>query len=94
MEAVHRKGHSITPGCPRDTQHGERQNVKGVPFHPRRTDALPGKAIQVDGGSEFYAGFEDACREKSIKLYFLPPKSSRLNGHVERAKGSIQQAES
>lgn len=46
---------------------------------------FPVKAIQVDGGSEFYAEFEDACREKGIKLYVLPPKSPRLNGHVERA---------
>lgn len=46
---------------------------------------FPVKAIQVDGGSEFYAEFEDACKEKSIKLYVLPPKSPKLNGHVERA---------
>jgi len=43
------------------------------------------KAIQVDGGSEFYAEFEDACKEKNIRLYVLPPKSPKLNGHVERA---------
>lgn len=46
---------------------------------------FPVKAIQVDGGSEFYAEFEDACKEKNITLYVLPPKSPKLNGHVERA---------
>lgn len=43
------------------------------------------KAIQVDGGSEFYADFETACKERDIKLFVLPPKSPKLNGCVERA---------
>jgi transposase InsO family protein len=46
---------------------------------------FPVKAIQVDGGSEFFAEFENACKEKDIQLYVLPPKSPKLNGHVERA---------
>lgn len=43
------------------------------------------KAIQVDGGSEFYADFENACKAYKIKLFVLPPKSPKLNGSVERA---------
>lgn len=43
------------------------------------------KAIQVDGGSEFMAGFEQACRERGIRLFVLPPRSPKLNGCVERA---------
>jgi len=43
------------------------------------------RAIQVDGGSEFYADFETACKAKDIKLFVLPPKSPKLNGAVERA---------
>ena len=43
------------------------------------------KAIQVDGGSEFYCDFEDACKAEKIKLFVLPPKSPKLNGSVERA---------
>lgn len=43
------------------------------------------KAIQVDGGSEFYADFETACKKRDIKLFVLPPKSPKLNGCVERA---------
>jgi putative transposase len=45
---------------------------------------FPIKAIQVDGGSEFKAGFEAACRERSIQLFVLPPSSPKLNGCVER----------
>lgn len=44
------------------------------------------KAIQIDNGSEFMAEFEDACRERDIKLYVLPPRSPKLNGTVERAQ--------
>jgi transposase InsO family protein len=46
---------------------------------------FPIRAIQVDGGSEFYAEFEEACKDLGIKLYVLPPKSPKLNGSVERA---------
>jgi transposase InsO family protein len=43
------------------------------------------KAIQVDGGSEFMAEFEEACAEHGIALFVLPPRSPKLNGRVERA---------
>ena len=43
------------------------------------------KAIQVDGGSEFEALFEEECQERGIKLFVLPPRSPKLNGGVERA---------
>ncbi len=43
------------------------------------------KAIQVDGGSEFMAEFEEECRVRGIHLFVLPPRSPKLNGHVERA---------
>lgn len=46
---------------------------------------FPIKAIQVDGGSEFYAEFEEACKQKGIRLFVLPPKSPKLNGCVERS---------
>lgn len=46
---------------------------------------VPIRAIQVDGGSEFMAGFETACQEQGIPLFVLPPRSPKLNGHVERA---------
>lgn len=43
------------------------------------------KAIQVDGGSEYRAGFEEACHRLGVKLFVLPPHSPKLNGRVERA---------
>ena len=45
----------------------------------------PAKAIQVDGGSEFMAGFEQAGQQRGIRLFVLPPRSPKLNGSVERA---------
>jgi len=46
---------------------------------------FPVQAIQVDGGSEFMAAFEAACQAREIALFVLPPRSPKLNGHVERA---------
>ena len=46
---------------------------------------FPLKAIQVDGGSEFEAIFEEECQKREIKLFVLPPRSPKLNGGVERA---------
>jgi transposase InsO family protein len=47
---------------------------------------FPLKAVQVDGGGEFQAAFEQVCQELGIKLFVLPPRSPKLNGHVERAQ--------
>ena len=47
---------------------------------------FPIKAIQVDGGSEFQAAFEEACQQRGIRLFVLPPRSPKLNGCVERAQ--------
>jgi transposase InsO family protein len=46
---------------------------------------FPLRALQVDGGSEFAAVFEDACRQRGLRLFVLPPRSPKLNGQVERA---------
>jgi len=46
------------------------------------------KAIQVDGGSEFMAGFEAECERRKIELFVLPPRSPKLNGGVERCNGA------
>lgn len=46
---------------------------------------FPVKAIQVDGGPEFQSLFEQACQERNIRLFVLPPRSPKLNGGVERA---------
>ncbi len=44
------------------------------------------KAIQVDGGSEYMADFEQACKLHNLLLFALPPRSPKLNGQVERAQ--------
>lgn len=43
------------------------------------------RAIQVDGGSEFMAEFEQRCQSRGLCLFVLPPRSPKLNGAVERA---------
>ncbi len=48
----------------------------------------PVKAIQIDGGSEFMAGFEQACADRKLPLYVLPPRSPKLNGAVERCNAA------
>ncbi|MFA5066353.1 MAG: integrase core domain-containing protein [Dehalococcoidia bacterium] len=47
---------------------------------------FPIKAIQVDGGPEFQDFFEETCKKHGINLFVLPPRSTKLNGHVERAQ--------
>jgi len=51
-----------------------------------RESPYPIKAIQVDGGSEFAVEFEQACKNRDIRLFELPPRSPKLNGRVERAQ--------
>ncbi|MFZ0560699.1 MAG: integrase core domain-containing protein [Terriglobales bacterium] len=46
---------------------------------------FPIRAVQVDGGSEFAAEFEQACQRRGLHLFVLPPRSPKLNGAVERA---------
>lgn len=56
-----------------------------------RTSPFKIKAIQVDGGSEFYKEFEMACKESGILLFCLPPRSPRLNGAVERVNRTYKE---
>ncbi len=42
------------------------------------------RAIQVDGGAEFMAEFEERCAHYGIPVFVLPPRSPRLNGCVEQ----------
>jgi putative transposase len=42
-------------------------------------------SIQVDGGSEFMADFEETCEELNIPLIVLPPAKPQYNGGVERS---------
>ena len=51
----------------------------------RKRMPFPVRAIQVDGGSEFKAVFEAECQKRRIRLFQLPPRSPKLNAHVERS---------
>jgi transposase InsO family protein len=46
---------------------------------------FPLRALQVDGGSEFAAEFEQACQARRLPLFVLPRCSPTLNGPVECA---------
>lgn len=52
---------------------------------------FPVRAIQIDGGAEFQAGFETACQALGIRVFVLPPRSPKLNGHVERLHRTVQE---
>jgi putative transposase len=49
------------------------------------------ESIQVDGGSEFMAEFEDACAQLKIPLIVLPPKKPEYNGGVERGNRTFRE---
>jgi Fe2+ or Zn2+ uptake regulation protein len=48
-------------------------------------------SIQVDGGSEFMAEFEDACSNLGIPLIVLPPRKPQYNGGVERGNRTFKE---
>lgn len=48
-------------------------------------------SIQVDGGSEFMAEFEQACAEMKIPLIVLPPAKPTYNGGVERGNRTFKE---
>ena len=49
------------------------------------------KSIQVDGGSEFRAEFEEVCEKLSIPLIVLPPNKPQYNGGVERGNRILRE---
>jgi putative transposase len=53
---------------------------------PLRRMPFPIEVIQVDGGAEFQDSFEAECERRDIKLFVLPPRSPKVNRHVERAQ--------
>jgi putative transposase len=67
--------------------HGRATSLAAARFLDTLLERLPfpPSALQVDGGSEFAAEFELACQQKEIPLFVLPPKSPKLNAHVERS---------
>ena len=57
--------------------------VAQVPF--------PIRGIQVDGGSEFMAELGKTCQGLGIALFLLPPRSPKLNGHVEQLQRTFRE---
>jgi putative transposase len=55
---------------------------------PLRRMPFPIKVIQVDAGAEFQDSFEAECQRRDIKLFVLPPRSPKINGHVQRAQST------
>lgn len=58
--------------------------------HMRKSFPFPILSIQVDGGSEFKADFEQLTAKIGIPLFVLPPKRPQLNGGVERGNGTAK----
>lgn len=48
-------------------------------------------SIQVDGGSEFMAEFEEACAKLGLELIVLPPAKPKYNGGVERGNRTFKE---
>ena len=48
--------------------------------------ALFTSALQVDARLGVRAELEQACQQRGLRLFVLPPSSPRLNGWVERAQ--------
>jgi putative transposase len=72
------RGQSSFAGRPTAAGGRSMRVVSEMPF--------PVKGVQVDGGSEFMAEFEDTCQRLGLRLFVLPPRSPKLNGGVERAQ--------
>ena len=49
------------------------------------------RSIQVDGGSEFMAEFENECAALEIPLIVLPPSKPTYNGGIERANRTFRE---
>lgn len=58
--------------------------------HVRKTFPFSISSIQVDGGSEFMADFEQTTAKIGIPLFVLPPRRPQLNGGVERGNGTAK----
>ncbi len=46
---------------------------------------FPIRALQVHRGGQFADEFEQACQQRRLRLFVLPPRSPKLNGAVKRA---------
>ena len=56
----------------------------------QRKFPFPIRAIQIDGGSEFKKHFEQACQERGIRLFIIPPRTPKLQAYVESANNTYR----
>jgi putative transposase len=52
---------------------------------------FPIRALQIDGGSEFHGAFEEACAARGLPVFVIPPRSPKLQSHVERAQRTYRE---
>lgn len=64
--------------------HAKASSAKRFLLEFVKQSPFPILSIQVDGGSEFMAEFEETCEELNIPLFVLPPRKPTYNGGVER----------
>ena len=90
VQAVHRGRRGRAPPGRRVVLAGHRDLRGALPGAGAVADAVPVQAIQVDGGGEFCAEFEQACQKRQIPLIVLPPQSPKMNSRVEYVHGTCR----
>lgn len=88
FQAWDRKSKYIDAGV---SSNANAKSAKRFLFEFIKSAPFPILSIQVDGGSEFMAEFEEACAELSIPLIVLPPKKPEYNGGVERENRTFRE---
>ena len=83
-QAFHRQRHRLPLRRLASGNTRQRRERRAVPRRHRGAHAVPVKAIQVDGGSEFQGEFEEACRERGILLF----GAAAAFADVERVRGA------
>ena len=86
METLYGPGCGFSLGCAAGAHAGDRRDSHEFLDSLQQRMPFPIRAVQVDGGSEFAAEFEQACQQRGLRLFVLPPRSPKLNGAVERAQ--------
>jgi transposase InsO family protein len=73
--------------------YGHAKSSSAAKFLRDLVEAAPFKilSIQVDGGSELMAEFEQTCAELAIPLIVLPPSRPKYNGGVERGNRTFRE---
>ena len=69
---------------------GTAASAKRFLLYIKERAPFPITHIQVDGGSEFKAEFEECCQAVNIPLLVIPPRSPRHNGKIENFNGTLR----